>query len=235
MDNAFVIDGVLLLVLLGGTLLGARRGIVKSLMGLVTVAAALLGAVMLAGLLTGPVTALVAPKVEDAVIGEFFEEHELFAGRADTRVGERAFDALRELGVPEKTIDALSAKLYSASESAAQELADALRAAISEAVRALVQTTVHAVLVLVFYLVLLVALGLLTRTLDLVFDLPVLGTVNSALGALLGLAEAALLLFVAVHVAARLNADVFAHADGAHLLPFFLDHSPVDWISAWFH
>ena len=238
MDNAFVIDGVLLAALIGGTLLGARRGIVKSLMGLVTVAAALIGAVVLADLLTGPITAAAAPKVEDAVVGQFFERHgsELPGERPDTHVGEPALDALRELGVPEETIDALTSKLHGASESAKQEIAGAFRAAISEAVRKVVRTTVHAVLVLVLYLVLIVALKLLTRTLDLVFDLPVLGAANSALGALLGLAETALLLFVAVHVAAGLNVDGFApRADGARLLPVFLDHSPVEWISAWFH
>lgn len=237
MDNAFVIDGVLLAALAGGTLLGARRGIVKSLMGLVTAAAALLGAVMLAELLTGPITAAVAPKVEDAVVGRFFEEHasELPGEWSDTRVGEAALDALRERGVPEETIDALASRLYSSSESVKQEVAGALRAAISEAVYALVRTTVHAALVLVFCLALLVALGLLTRALDLVFDLPVLGTVNSALGALLGLAETALLLFVAVHIAAGLSAGrMAARVDGAFLLPFFLDHSPVERISAWF-
>lgn len=230
MDNAFVIDGILLAVLIGGALLGARRGIVKSLMGLVTVAAALIGAVVLADLLTGPVTAVIAPKVEDAVVGRFFEEH----GRSDTaHTREPALDALRELGVPEETIESLTSKLQGASALAERELADTIRAAVSEAVRALVRTTVHAVLVLVLYLALVIALKLLTRTLDLVFDLPVLGTVNSTLGALLGLAEAALLLFVAVHVAARLNAG-WARADGGLLLPFFLSHSPVEGISAWF-
>ena len=238
MDNAFVIDGVLLIVLIAGTLLGARRGIVKSLMGRVTAAAALIGAVALAGLLTGPITAVAAPKAEEAVIGQFFEEYgsAFPGGRPDTRAGEAALDALRELGVPEETIDALASKLRSASEPARQELAEAFRAAISEAVRTVVRTTVHAVLVLVLYPALLVAFKLLTRALDLVFDLPVLGAVNSALGALLGLAEAALLLFVAVHIAARLNVDGFApRADGARLLPVFLDHSPVEWISAWVH
>ena len=236
MDNAFVIDGVLLAVLTAGTLLGARRGIVKSLMGLVTVAAALIGAVVLADLLTGPITAIAAPKVEDAVVGEFFEEYGLSGERPDARVGESALEALRGLGVPEETVDALAPKLHGASEAARREIVGAFRAAISEAVRALVRTTVHAVLVLVFYLALLVALKLLTRALDLVFDLPVLGAVNGALGALLGLAETAVLLFVAVHIAARLNVDGFAPpADGARLLPFFLDHSPVERISAWFH
>lgn len=238
MDNAFVIDGVLLVVLVAGAMLGARRGAVKSLMGLVTVAAALLGAVALAELLTGPVTAIVAPKAEDALVERFFEEHasELPGEWSDTRVKEPALDVLRELGVPEATINGLTSKLHISSEAVKQEVAGAVRAAVSEAVRTLVRSTVHAVLVLVFYLALLVVLKLLTRALDLVFDLPVLDTVNSALGALLGLAEAALLLFVAVHVAARLSTGgIVPRADGARLLPVFLDHSPVERISAWFH
>ena len=234
MDNAFVIDGLLLIALLAGTALGARRGIVKSLMGLVTVAAALVGAVVLADLLTGPVTAVAAARVEDAVIGQFFEEHDFSGGRPDARVGEPALDALRELGVPEETIGGIASKLYGAP--AEQEIGEALRSAVSQAVREVVRTAVHAALVLVFWLVLFAALKLLTRTLDLVFDLPVLDTVNSALGALLGFAETALLLLAAAHIAARLNPGGIArHADNAYLLPVFLGHSPVERISAWFH
>ena len=228
MDNAFVIDGALLIVLIAGALLGAHRGIVKSLMGLVTVIAALLGAVILADLLTGPVTAIVAPKTEEAVIGRFFEEHgaELSGAWPDTNAGEAVLDALRELGVPGETIDGLASKLHGAAGAARQEVADACRAAISEAVYALVRSTVHAVLVLVFYLALLIALKLVTRALDLVFDLPVLGTVNGALGALLGLAETALLLFAVVRIAARLNVEwIVSHANDTYLLPLFLNHS----------
>ena len=226
MDNAFVIDGALLIVLIAGTLIGAHRGIVKSLMGLVTVIAALIGAVILADLLTGPVTAIVAPKTEEAVIVRFFEEYgaELSGAWPDTNAGEAVLDALRELGVPEETIKSLTSKLHGAAGAARQEVADACRAAISEAVYALVRSTVHAVLVLVFYLALLIALKLVTRALDLVFDLPVLDTVNGALGALLGFAETALLLFAVVRIAARLNVEwIVSHANDTYLLPLFLN------------
>ena len=56
MDNAIVVDGVLAAVLIFGTVYGAYRGLIKSLAGLVAVVAALIGSVMLANLLTEPVT-----------------------------------------------------------------------------------------------------------------------------------------------------------------------------------
>ena len=63
MDNALIIDGILAIALLAGALIGWKRGLFKSLMGLAVVVLALIGSVVLADMLTEPVTDFVAPKV----------------------------------------------------------------------------------------------------------------------------------------------------------------------------
>ena len=235
MDNALIIDGVLAVILLVGTLIGAKRGLFKSLMGLVVVAAALVGAVFLAGKLAAPVTDFIAPKIENELV-------ERFSGvldRSAAQGGAGALDSVTELleryGVSgdalQKVWGSISSGVSDAAAGAKEKALDTFRAAVSASVRAAVSGTVRAVLTVVLYLVLLFVLRLLTRALDHVFDLPVLGTVNGLGGALLGLLETALLLYVVLYLGAHLGVKALAEpADGARILPFFLDHSPVELI-----
>ena len=65
MDNALIIDLVLAAVLAVFALLGARKGLIRSLMALVSVVVALIGATLLTAMFFEPVTDLVYPKVEE--------------------------------------------------------------------------------------------------------------------------------------------------------------------------
>ena len=62
MDNALIIDLVLAAVLAVFALLGARKGLIRSLMALVSVVVALIGATLLTAMFVEPVTDLVYPK-----------------------------------------------------------------------------------------------------------------------------------------------------------------------------
>ena len=227
MDNSVVIDGAIAIALLAGMLIGAK--LFKSLMGFVVVIAAFIGAVLLADLLTGPVTDAIAPRVEEAVMSRFSDELERSAENG--AYTDELLGLLERYGASDEMLDWLrelsGSEWFGAARERIERMADAFRAAVSSSTRALVAGTVHALLVLALYLVLLVALKLLVRALDLVFDLPVLNTLNGVGGALFGLAEAAVLVYLAVFAAARLGAaDTFARASNARLLPYFLDYSP---------
>ncbi|MFR5845989.1 MAG: CvpA family protein [Oscillospiraceae bacterium] len=65
MDNALIIDLVLAAVLALFALLGARKGLIRSLMALVSVVVALIGATLLTAMFVEPVTDLVYPRVEE--------------------------------------------------------------------------------------------------------------------------------------------------------------------------
>ncbi len=241
MDNALIIDVVLGVLLVAGAVIGAYRGLFKSLMGFLVVLAALVGAVLLADLLTEPLTGLIAPQVEDAVVKRFSDKLEQTAkedGTADSR--NELSELLEKYGLPADTLDELTGTLAGALSDAASaakgKAADTFRSAISSTVRTLVRGVVHAALVLVLYVVLLIVLKLLTNAIDHVFDLPGLNTLNTLGGAALGLLEAALLLYVVIFAASRFGVKLIAeHADDTYLLAFFLNHSPVEWISALFH
>lgn len=237
MDNAIIVDGVLAVALLAGVLIGAKRGLFKSLMGLIVVVAALFGAVWLADTLTEPITDIIAPKVEDSLVRSFSEALERKSTDAAGEGRQELAEALEKYGIPKETTQKLLSPLTSAAQdmvgSAKQKAVEAFREAVSASVRKIVRGTVHTVLVFVLYIVLLFVLKLLARLLDHVFDLPVLSTVNDIGGAAIGLLETALVLFVAVHVAARLGVEAVAKpADGAVLLPFFLEHSPIELITS---
>lgn len=233
MDNASIVDIVLIAVLLAGAVIGAVRGLFRSLMGLAVVVAAIVGSLWLANLMTEPVTDIVAPKVEDAAVRKFGA---LFEAAVQEGSGQ-ALESIRELlaqyridaGKAEKLLD--TTRFSADSEKMTERAEEAFRSAVSESLRKVVRGTVHTVLVLVLYVILLIVLKLLVRLLDLAFDLPVLSTVNGVGGALLGLLEAAALLFVAVHIADGLGVElVTGHADDSLLLPFFLNRSPIQGI-----
>lgn len=224
MDNALVIDGILAVILIAGTLIGAKRGLFKSLMGLIVVLAALIGAALLANVLTPPVTDIAYPFVESAVIERIAPDGGSSAGWSDALLG-----SLEEFGADTQSIrEALAGTQSAVNES--------YHAAIAEAARAMVESIVHAALLLALYVVLLIVLKLLVHALNRVFDLPVLSALNGVGGAVLGLGEAALLLYVAVYLASRFGAAlVTEHADDTYLLPIFLNHSPVELISSFTH
>ena len=196
-------------------MVGAKRGLFKSLMGLLVVLAALVGAAALANILTPVVTELVYPIAREKLIA-FFSSAQPTANGASALFGGIA-EQLSRFGLSVTEIDPYRSAV----------------SAVEQAAMLLISSIVHSVLLLALYVVLLIVLKLLTRALDHVFDLPVLNTFNGIGGAAFGFAEAALLLYVAVYLTARLGNGVLAdYGRDAYLLPFFLNHSPVELISS---
>ena len=235
MDNALIIDGVLLAALIIGALIGAKRGLFKSLMGLVVVAVALVGSVFLANQLTEPITNMIAPKAEDEIVKRFSDEWDQSSGDYD-ELGA----LLEKYGVSADLRAKIFEPFYSSASVAAlnvkESATNTFRNAISATVRATVSGAVRAVLTLVLYIVLLVVLRLLVNLIDSIFSRTAVGTVNALGGAALGLVEAALLLYAAVYIGAHLGVKVITeHANDTYLLPIFLNHSPVELISSFTH
>ena len=240
MDNALVIDGIIAAVLLAGALIGWKRGLFKSLMGLAVVVLALIGSVVVADMLTEPITDFVAPKVEDAVVSQFSDALDRSMGSDSPDAQAGLSEMLEQYGVSGDILkplwDSAASSVFGAISAAKENTVDAFRGSISASIRTLVSGVVHAALVLVLYVVLLIVLKLLTRALDHVFDLPVLSTVNGVGGAAIGLIEAVLLLYVVVFITARLGNGVLTdYADDTYLLPIFLNRSPVELISSFTH
>ena len=220
MDNALIIDLVLAAVLAVFALLGARKGLIRSLMALVSVVVALIGATLLTAMFVEPVTDLVYPRVEEKVLAQFERDIPSDAlaaedGDLSDLLGE-ALDTLKRFGVSDDAIDGVTKSVTDSAVSAAERAAYLL-----------VKTIVQAALFLAFFLALMLLLRLLTHGLDRLFSLPVLAQLNGLGGAALSLMEGALLIFLIVFLAPRLGVTWFAdHAAGTHLLAWFLNNTP---------
>lgn len=239
MDNAYVIDGVLAAVLLCGTLFGAYRGLFKTLMSLAVVIVSIVGSLLIANALAGPMTDFIAPKLEQQVVQQFSDKLNTSSG--DTASQDETKGSMTELleryGVSGSVADGLRQRLTEvfseASASARETVVASFRSAISAGLRSMVFSLVTTVLVFVSFLVLTLTLTLLTNTLNHLFDLPVLGTVNRLGGGLIGLMEAALLLYVILYLANLANiGNLSQRREASILLPLFLNHSPVELVSS---
>ncbi len=137
MDNALIIDLVLAAVLAVFALLGARKGLIRSLMALVSVVVALIGATLLTAMFVEPVTDLVYPKVEERVLEQFerdipsdalaAEDGDLSAGgllpdELSEALGE-ALDTLKRFGVSDDAIDGVTKSVTDSAASAAERAA----------------------------------------------------------------------------------------------------------------
>ena len=67
MTTPVIIDIVVIIVLVGFTIYGARRGLLRALAGLLVVVVALVGAGIVAATFTQPVTKLVTPLIADHI------------------------------------------------------------------------------------------------------------------------------------------------------------------------
>lgn len=240
MDNAIIYDLIPAAVLVLGVVIGAKRGLIRSLVGLLAVVAALLGAALVANAAAGPVTESLWPSLEEKMVEKYTADLD-----ARTERGLSDPDALSELaalleryGVDEdsqlrKLLSELEESLRAAGDNARERTAEASREILISSVKALFGTVVHAAVFLAAFLLLLLLIRLLTGLLDKVFDLPVLSTINGLGGALFGLTEAVLLLFLALWLARRFGYGdrLDALADGTYLVRFFLNNTPHTLIS----
>nr|WP_325258950.1 CvpA family protein [uncultured Oscillibacter sp.] len=222
MTTPVIIDAIALVVLAGFALLGAWKGLLRTLAGLLVVAFSLAGAGMIASALTAPAAKLIVPVIEKRIESRLEEAvQEQLSGRMP---GEEDHLPLAELldllGVDQVRRDALSSR--------AQETVRETGASIAAAVvESLAQSVLYGILYLLSFSLLTVALHLLVRMLDAVLKLPGLHGLNALGGGLIGLAEGALLLFLAVWVL-RLLGMSFDGRESSWIFRFFTTHSPLD-------
>ena len=233
---AFLIaDGLVLAVLLIFACIGARRGLILSLCGLLAFVVAFLGASFAARTLSPAVADALEPKFAAAI------EEQLNASLlAQAEAGEQAalsaedvplegvLDALREMGFYETLIDAVDRAVESGVTAAAAGAAAAVAAAVA-------QSAAYLILFLAGFVVILVGWRLLSRALDLVARLPGLHFLNKTGGALFGLIQACILLWIALWLL-QFWGDVLPAGAAEHtrLLAFFLTHSPLSLVAELF-
>ena len=195
--------------------IGAVRGLVKSLSGLIIVAAALIGASFVANALAEPVAQWLGPVIEENILSKLAAENANdaesllaafhFSGESLQQMAEQVMTTVKETGM-----DLLSA------------VADSVALSVS-----------YAVVYLVAFLVLLLAVWLLLKPVQLLTKLPVLRTVDRLGGGALGLAWGALLVFAAVWLMLRFDWVLTQEmVDNSRLLHFFATNSPLSLLAS---
>lgn len=179
-------------LLLGGAILGAARGLYRSLAGVLALLLAFAGAAWLTETCAAGVEDTIRPTLAERlerIVHDAVEEKT--APAEDAATGSELFSSAEALLKRFGWEGDLSAVVEDRTESALRGAEAALAAALLES---LLPSLVRTVLRVVFFLLLLVALRLLLWLLRPLFEhLPVVRQCNTLLGAAAGLAQGALL------------------------------------------
>lgn len=233
MTTPVIIDAIAVAVLAGFLIWGARDGLFRSLTGLLTVVVALVGAGLIAGALAAPAARLAAPlieehirqQVDDAMAVQSSQQVEMPELDMEEDEGFEIADLLALMGLDEDVRDFLA-------EQAQEKIADTGEAIAVAVVESVAQSILYAVIFLVSFLALTVLLKLAIRAMDLVLKLPGLHLLNTLGGAVVGLIEGALLVFLVIWVLRRLGVSFDTETVAqTHVLHFFTTNTPLSALS----
>lgn len=207
-------------VLAGFAILGAWKGLLRTLAGLLVLALSLAGAGIVASALSVPAAKLAAPMIEKRIEDRLDEAIQEQRPRETAGEDLPLAELLDLLGVDQARRDALADR----AEKSVRDTGASLAAALVES---LAQSVLYGVLYMISFILLTVALHLLVRMLDAVLKLPGLHGLNALGGGLVGLAEGALLLFLAVW-ALRLVGVSFDAGEEGRIFRLFTAYTPLD-------
>lgn len=207
-------------VLAGFAILGAWKGLLRTLAGLLVLALSLAGAGIIASALSVPAAKLVTPMIEKRIEARLDEAIQEQRPRETEGEDLPLAELLDLLGVDQARRNALADR----AEKSVRDTGASLAAALVES---LAQSALYGVLYMLSFVLLTLALHLLVRMLDAVLKLPGLHGLNALGGGLVGLAEGALLLFLAVW-ALRLVGVSFDGEETGQIFRFFTAYTPLD-------
>lgn len=239
-----LLDLILIAVLAFFAWLGAKRGFVLTLCGLLATIVALVGANLLAGALAPKVAQALQPAIAQRLEAALEEQFDAVHSSVDdsdqaplpvdpdqiqTAQGEiplqEVLGALRDMGLYQELIDSVDKAIQEGALDVAAGAAAAVAAAVAESVA-------YTLIFLISFLLLLLLWNILAHTLDLVTKLPGLNFLNKTGGAVLGFVKGCLILFVAVW-ALRLTGTILPEETvrQSYLLPFFLSSNPIAYLT----
>ncbi len=211
------IDLVIVGALLLGLGLGAKRGFLQTLGGvLAATVVSFIGAGIAAGALSGTVAKWIRPLLEKKM-----QSGGISGGSAASMVREAGFfwrDRTNYLG------------LLTAWAHWCRRLRESLVAAVTDGIA---QSVAYALVYLAAFLILMLVCRLLLRVLRLAERMPGLHALNLVGGGVLGLGVAVLLVFFAVWLLQRLQLVITEDmVQQSALLQFFVNRSPMDWLTS---
>lgn len=228
MTTPVIIDAIVVILLVGSTAYGARRGLLRALAGLLIAVMALVGAGMIAATFSGPAAKLAAPVIGKRIARQVDDAMAVQAESAQIPEEDGEFqieDLLELLGMDEAMRDSLAERARETVRDTGVSLATAV-------VESIAQSIIYGVLYILSFVALMALLHVLARAMDLIMKLPGLHGMNALGGGVLGLIEGALLLFLAVWAARRLGMSFEAEPwTEAHIFRIFTTHTPLSVLS----
>lgn len=226
-----ILDVLLVAVLLFFTLRGAKKGFVLTLCSLVAVLVAIIGANILADMLTPKVAEAIQPKLETVIeesLTEALRNTEFTAPGGDVATSAEEVPLAGVLEVLRE--NELYKQFLSGIEDALNEGAAATAASAASRVAAAVAAQLARGLIFIIgFLVVLLAWTLLSHALDLVAKLPVLNSLNSGLGGVIGLVKGVVIVYIAVWALYSLTGYVTQEMmEQTYLFRFLALHSPME-------
>lgn len=238
---SFIFDGIILIVGITAIIMGAKRGFIKTIMGVITLIAALCIACAF--------TPYLADHIRDTAVMENISESigDTIKSLSQNEGGnfnlDKMFqdmpDALRQI------LERYNVDIYSLTQSvagetdAAENVVDNLSDTIAEPV---VTVIANVAAFLAVFVVSVIVLKLFTMVLDLIFQLPVLKTANAFLGMLVGVVNAVFWAWVLsslsvpfIHAMSSISPDLFSKSviDNSVFLKF-LSAISIEDVIGWF-
>ena len=230
MTPAGIIDIAALVLLAGFTFYGAWRGLVKTVAGLILTIATIVGAMLIASILSGPLSEWIAPKVENWVaeqVKEAVESQDIptlaadAAGLDGVDVDFSAVDfssipldslssLLKTLGMDGELPQSMTDRLSNGLEDLRGAFSGTLSEAISKVLAGILRPACYGILYILSYFLLSILGGIIMKVLDPILKLPFLHTVDSVGGGALGLAEGCLIVWIALWVLSRFELEALS-------------------------
>jgi len=208
-------DIVIAAVLVLSVVIGIKRGLLKSLAGVIIMILSFMGASWAANMLSGPVAKWLQPMLQETILQKWFPEGtggdlpvlnpELYEGPFG--------DLLKQLG---------------------EQIQSAGHDLLTTLTEGIIQSIAYGAVYLVSFVVLLVVLSLLMKPLQLATKLPGLHAINAVGGGILGLVWGVLLAFLIVWVMLVFQWGGITQEmiDQSILLKIFANNSPISLLAS---
>ena len=209
-------DIVIVVLLAAAIFLGARRGLIRSLAGVVVLVAALFGAAWAARTFSDTVAQWLRPLLEKSLL------QRLQTQPTTATPG----DMLSVFGYSGRSLAELA-------ESVAEQARQTGQSLVSAVVDSVLHSIAYAAVYVAAFLILLVALHLAVKALDLAAKLPGIRTANGLGGAALGFIKGMLVVFLLVWALQKLQLLLTPKmVEESFLLPFFIHNSPIGLVAS---
>lgn len=227
---AILFEVIVAVILIAFVVLGTKRGLVLSLCGLLGALVAFAGAGLVAGALSPVVADALEPRFAAAIeeqLNESIQNNQYLTEEGGVATTPEEVDlpgvlsVLREMGLYESLIDSIDRAVEDGMTEAAASAAARVAAAIA-------QSVAYLILFLIAFAVIVVLWKVVGRALDLVARLPVLHFLNHTLGAVFGLLQGCVFLFVAAWALQFMGHVIPAETvEHTVLLKFFMTTNPL--------